>query len=118
MKITGSLIVCGLAAAFTTTALVIDPDPPPPAGAKASAASEIAISNFAFEVGTVAAGATITVRNLDGTEHTATSAAGGFDSAVVAPGHTATITAPTRAGVYEFVCNIHPSMRGRLIVTG
>jgi plastocyanin len=118
MKITGSLIICGLAAAFTATALVVDPDPPTPAGATASSASAITISNFAFDVGSVAAGATITVRNLDDTEHTATSAAGGFDSAVIAPGHTATLTAPTRAGVYEFVCNIHPSMRGRLIVTG
>jgi plastocyanin len=116
MKITGSLIVCGLAAAFTATVLVVDPDPPT-LGSKASAASEITISNFAFDVGSVAAGATITVRNLDDTEHTATSAAGGFDSAVVAPGHTATLTAPTQAGVYEFVCNIHPSMHGRLTVT-
>ncbi len=116
MKITGSLIVCCLAAAFATTALVVDPDPPS-RGATATAASEITISNFAFDVGTAAAGATITIRNLDDTEHTATSTAGAFDSAAIAPGHTATLTAPTRVGVYEFVCNIHPSMRGRLTVT-
>jgi plastocyanin len=117
VKITGSLIVCGLTAALTASALLVDPGPPT-RGAKPSVASEITISNFAFDAGTAAPGATVTVRNLDDTQHTATSDVGAFDSAVIAPGHTATLVAPARVGVYEFVCTIHPSMRGRLTVTG
>jgi plastocyanin len=117
MKITGSLIVCGVAAAFTATTLLINPDVATPAPSAQASTAEITISQFAFSEATAAPGASVAVRNLDDTEHTATSASGEFDTRAIAIGGTATILAPTEPGVYEFVCNIHPSMRGRLSVT-
>jgi plastocyanin len=118
MKITGSLIVCGVAAAFTATTLLINPSAPPTAAVPTAAASssEITASGFAFTSATVAPGATVTIRNLDGDSHTVTAAAGVFDSGIVAPGDTAIIVAPTAQGVYAFVCSIHPSMAAQLTV--
>jgi plastocyanin len=106
MKITGSLIVCGVAAAFTATTLLINPSAPPTAAVPTAAASssEITASGFAFTSATVAPGATVTIRNLDGDSHTVT------------PGDTAIIVAPTAQGVYAFVCSIHPSMAAQLTV--
>lgn len=118
MKTTGSLIVCGMAAAFTATTLLINPGtaaPPRTAPPHASTA-EITISQFTFSDASATPGATVTVRNLDDTEHTVSSS-GEFDTGAIANASTASIVAPTAAGVYEFVCNIHPTMRGRLTVT-
>jgi plastocyanin len=120
MKITGSLIVCVTAAAFTATVLLINPDPAPSPAAAAAAAPgappAITISQFAFNAVTVAPGATVTVDNLDGVEHTATATDGSFDSGVIATGGAVALVAPATPGVYSFVCAIHPSMTGQLTV--
>jgi plastocyanin len=117
MKITGSLIVCGVAAAFTAATLLVNPDAAKQAPLAQASTAEITISQFAFSDTTATPGATISVRNLDDTEHTVTSSPGQFDTGAVAATGTSTIVAPSTPGVYEFVCNIHPSMRGRLTVT-
>ncbi|MBK5332706.1 MAG: cupredoxin domain-containing protein [Ilumatobacteraceae bacterium] len=117
MKITGSLIVCVVAAGFTATALLINPDPVQPSAAAAVGASqEIAISQFTFSSAAVAPGATLTVDNLDGVEHTVTATDGSFDSGVVAAGGAVGLVAPEVPGVYSFFCAIHPSMTGQLTV--
>ena len=119
MNITGSLVVCVTAAAFTATTLLVNPDPaPPPAAAPAvaGASPEITISQFAFSNAIVPAGATVTVNNLDGVEHTVTATDGSFDSGVVASATAMAFVAPNAPGTYSFVCAIHPSMSGQITV--
>jgi plastocyanin len=120
MNITGSLVVCVAASAFTATTLLVNPDPAPaPAAAPIvarTASADITISQFSFSNAAVPAGATITVNNLDGVEHTVTAADGSFDSGVVASGTALAFVAPNAPGTYTFVCAIHPSMSGLLTV--
>jgi plastocyanin len=120
MNITGSLVVCVTAAAFTATTLLINPDPSPaPAAAPVVAgvaAPEITISQFTFSGASVPAGATVTVNNLDGVEHTVTATDGSFDSGVVASATAVAFLAPNAPGTYSFVCAIHPSMSGQITV--
>jgi plastocyanin len=119
MKITGSLIVCVTAAAFTATVLLVNPDPAPsPATAAAApgAPPTITISQFAFNSVTVSPGATVAVDNIDGVEHTVSAADGSFDSGVLAGGGAVGLLAPTTPAIYSFFCAIHPSMTGQLTV--
>ena len=84
----------------------------------AVAPNTIDIKNFAFgpSTVTVTSGATVTVKNDDTTDHTVTSSDNkSFDTKHVSPGSSATFTAPA-AGTYTFHCNIHPSMKGTLVV--
>jgi plastocyanin len=85
--------------------------PPPPAD------PVIVIRDFAFLIPlTVAPAAVITVRNDDSAPHTLTADDGGFDTGVISPGGTATITAPAEPGSYPLHCAIHPFMTGALTV--
>jgi plastocyanin len=63
---------------------------------------------------TVNRGDTVVWDNKDPFPHTVT-AAGAFDSREIAAGKTWKYTA-RRAGDYAYVCTLHPSMRGTLIV--
>ncbi|WP_232248295.1 cupredoxin domain-containing protein [Streptacidiphilus rugosus] len=88
-------------------------------GATASGQTQIVIANFAFQpVGlTVSPGERITVVNHDSTAHTVTASSGhAFDTGQVAPGASATFTAPTTPGAYPYICTIHPFMHGTLTV--
>ncbi|WP_406197479.1 cupredoxin domain-containing protein [Kitasatospora sp. NBC_01560] len=80
----------------------------------------VTIQDFLFHPDnlTVAPGATITVTNQDSAEHTLTATTAGkeFDTGVLATGQSATITAPSAPGTYPFHCDIHPSMKGTLVV--
>ena len=79
----------------------------------------ISIENFDFAgPETIAAGVTLTVRNLDGAPHTLTFRAGDVDTGTLDGGATATITAPSAPGVHEFFCAVHPSMEGEITVAG
>jgi plastocyanin len=82
--------------------------------------STITIKNFKFgDPITVAAGATVTVKNADSSAHTVSSDADkGFDTGDIAGGASATFTAPMAAGKYAFHCNIHNYMQGSLTVSG
>ena len=54
--------------------------------------------------------------NMDAEAHTVTAdGAGGFD-VTVAPGQTATFTAPAAPGTYPFHCTYHSQMTGSLVV--
>jgi plastocyanin len=125
-KVTPSLVVCIAAATFAAVMLLIDatdvspakaPAPPAaPAGSPAPTAATLTIADMAFGPVTAAPGATVTVHNDDAVSHTATATKGAFDTGNVAAGATASFTAPSAPGTYELVCNIHPSMAGRLVV--
>ncbi len=97
--------------------------PPAAAGGEEAAAppaapTAISIEGFAFSSsGSVAAGSPIEVTNLDGADHTLTANNGEFDTGTLGQGQTATISAPSTPGTYEFFCVIHPSMTGQLVVS-
>ena len=65
---------------------------------------------------TVRPGATVTVVNSDGAEHTVTADSGSAFNAEVSGKGTTTFTAPTQPGTYAFHCTYHPMMHGRLTV--
>ena len=65
---------------------------------------------------TVRPGATVTVVNADGAEHTVTADSGSAFNAEVSGKGTTTFTAPTQPGTYAFHCTYHPMMHGRLTV--
>ncbi len=68
---------------------------------------------------TISVGGTVTFQNADSDEHTATSvdAGGGIDSGVLSPGASHDETFPD-AGTFDFLCAIHPDMRGTITVVG
>ncbi len=99
--------------------------PAPPASAPTSATaapaaasgSTISIADMTFtSPATVAPGATITVTNSDGVEHTVTADTGGAFNVEVDEKGTATFTAPSRPGTYAYHCTYHPTMHGQLVV--
>jgi plastocyanin len=122
-KITGSILVCAGATLFTAGALLFNDASPPTAasatpsiGASRASSSGIAIANFTFSSATVAPGAVVVVTNNDGETHTVTAKQRAFDSRPIGGGKRGSITAPTARGTYAFVCTIHPSMKGQLVV--
>jgi plastocyanin len=77
----------------------------------------ITITGFAFgQPVTVAPGATVEVVNTDAATHNVTAADGGFETPDLAQGASATFTAPSTPGRYEFTCSLHPEMTGTLVV--
>jgi plastocyanin len=117
-RLTAPLVVCAAAATFAAAALIVNPEPARTTVAVAQGApggSTLSIQDFAFTPVTVAPGASVTVTNLDGEPHTVTADDGSFDRSVDS-GASATFAAPTRPGTYPYVCTIHPSMHGLLVV--
>jgi plastocyanin len=78
--------------------------------------STVVAKDFSLTSISVAPGAEVTFENEGDTAHTMTADDGEFDAGEVAPGATATVTAPAEAGDYAFHCKIHPSMTGTLTV--
>ena len=78
---------------------------------------KVSIDGTAFQPTTirVKAGESITWTNEDPFAHTVTSRAGGFDSKTLASGRSWTYRV-TRAGEFPYVCALHPTMKGTLIV--
>jgi plastocyanin len=64
----------------------------------------------------VAPGATVKVTNKDSVTHTLTATNGEFDTGNIGPGQTKTFTAPSKAGTYSYICNIHQYMKGTIVV--
>lgn len=75
----------------------------------------VTIENLAFNPRsiTVKQGATVTWTNRDTTTHTVSGY--GFVSGPIAPGASYSHTFST-AGTYEYICTIHPSMVGIVVV--
>ena len=84
-----------------------------------TAGTAITIKSFAFSPTPmkVAAGASVTVKNADGTTHTLTSDdKTSFDIGRTDGGASKTFTAPSKAGSYAYHCAIHDYMKGTLVV--
>jgi plastocyanin len=84
----------------------------------ATSTESITISNFMFSPmrAAVAPGSTVSVTNKDSVAHTLTATAGQFDTGDIGPGQTKTFTAPSKAGTYDYICNIHQYMMGTIVV--
>ncbi|WP_327233067.1 cupredoxin domain-containing protein [Streptomyces sp. NBC_01317] len=93
--------------------------PPSSASPSSNAKAKISIKNFKFmpDKLTVAPGTKITVTNNDSTTHTLTAITDkAWNTGDIAPGKSATFTAPTKPGAYKYMCTIHPFMKGTLTV--
>jgi plastocyanin len=89
-----------------------------PQAARAGQNHDVGIKSMAFNPKslTIKAGDSVTWKNGDSAEHTATDRAGGWDTGILRRGKSATIVFDT-AGTYEYYCVVHPSMRGTISVT-
>src|ERR1700739_3533630 len=85
----------------------------------AVAGDQVTIDNFAFAPATltVRVGSTVTWTNKDEEPHTVAASDGSFHSPGMGTGATFAHTFST-AGTFDFVCSIHPMMRGTVVVTG
>lgn len=95
------------------------PTASPTATATGAATARITIKDFTFRPAalTVRPGAKVTVVNQDDVAHTLTATGSKpFDTGSIAPGHSATFTAPAKPGGYPYLCTIHPNMKGTLTV--
>lgn len=89
-----------------------------PAASQAPATSDaVAIQNFAFAPAslTVKSGATVTWTNSDAPSHSVKWDDGTTGSSTLATGATYTRTFAT-PGTYKYVCGIHASMKGTVVV--
>jgi plastocyanin len=88
----------------------------PSSGAKSTNA--ITISNFMFSPmsASVAPGSTVSVTNKDSVAHTLSATGGQFNTGDIDGGQTKTFTAPSKAGTYHYICNIHQYMMGTIVV--
>lgn len=76
---------------------------------------EIADYDFSSRELTVQAGVAITWTNRDRVPHDATDAAGAWATGTLWQGESATIVFES-PGAYEYLCTIHPDMKGTLTV--
>ena len=76
----------------------------------------VAISKFKFVPATleVAVGDTVTFTNEDSAPHTATANDGSFDTGRLAKGESGTVTIEA-AGTFDYICALHPSMKGTIV---
>ena len=120
-------ITFGSAAGGTPGMPGMSPMPPmtgAPAGTSATnspavvGGDSVSIDNFAFAPTTltVRAGSTVTWTNHDEEPHTVAATDGSFHSPGMGTGATFSHTFPT-AGKFDYVCSIHPSMHGTVVVT-
>jgi plastocyanin len=88
------------------------------AGTVQAADRDVAISGFSFSPRTVAVnvGDSVTWTNSDAQTHTATSGSA-WDTGDIGNGGSASITMD-RAGTYDYICAIHPTMTGTVVVRG
>jgi plastocyanin len=95
-----------------------DPEPGIDVGGATVVGADVAILDNAFRAPTieVAAGTTVSWVNEGDLPHTVTAEDGGFDSGILMPGEgfSQEFTAP---GVVDYLCILHPEMRGRIVVT-
>jgi plastocyanin len=93
------------------------PSAPSTATGATAAEATITITDFIFKSPpSVSPGATIAVRNGDPGRHSVTADTGDAFNVVIGSGESATFTAPTTPGTYDYHCAYHPMMHGQLIV--
>jgi plastocyanin len=83
-----------------------------------AAANTVEIKGYAFnpDTITIAKGTTVTWTNQDSVQHTVTEINSVFSSDILRQGQTFSYTF-NETGTFEYQCHIHPSMRGKVIVT-
>jgi plastocyanin len=79
----------------------------------------VKIKDLAFSPQTieVPVGTTVTWTNEDVTQHTVVSEDKLFGSEILQKGDTFSYTFD-EPGTYDYICSLHPSMKGQVIVTG
>ncbi len=91
-----------------------------PVAAEPVAATETAVSvlDYAFDAPMVEipVGTTVTWSNDGGVIHTTTAADGSWDSGILSSGDSFSYTFE-EAGTFEYVCTLHPTMIGTIVVT-
>ena len=87
-------------------------------GSTAEGSVEIVMKGFQFEPkeATVKVGQTVTWRNEDSDKHDAFSEESGLDTPDIGQNGTVDFQ-PDKAGTINYICSIHPSMKGTLTVT-
>ena len=113
MNFSSPLVRCAAALALLAAAACGGSDDDGGAGAT-SGAKTVTIVNFEFAPDTleVKVGDTITVDNKDQTEHTVTARDQSFDTGSFTGTKTFTVS---KAGTFEYVCEIHPFMPPKTI---
>ncbi len=99
----------------TTPSAPVSNTPTPPV---ASDVTTISIKNFSFNPSTmtIKTGAKVTWINDDTVSHTVTSDSGNLlNSGTISPGQSFSFTF-TSAGSINYHCNIHPMMKGSIVV--
>ena len=88
------------------------------AGTVQAADQDVAISGFSFSPRTVTVnvGDSVTWTNSDAQTHTATSGSA-WDTGDIGNGESKSITM-SRAGTFDYICAIHPTMTGTVVVRG
>ena len=109
--------VAAVALAVAGGALWADSDGAAPTEA-ASGAANVMIADFEFVAATleVPAGTTVVWTNGDAFPHSIVAEDGSFQSPDIASGATFSFTF-TEPGTYNYLCGIHPTMRGTIVVT-
>ena len=94
------------------------PTPSAAPGSEPAGAAAITIQDFAFAPAdlSVAAGTTITITNNDSIIHTVTAEDRSFDTGIIDPGASTTLTLDT-VGTFVYRCKPHPAMKGTITVT-
>lgn len=89
----------------------------PLARVRQSSSNDVELDGFAFTppIVEVPVGTEVTWTNRDPETHTVTSDAGAFDSGALRPGATFSSRFPA-AGRFPYLCQIHPSMEGEIVV--
>ena len=90
---------------------------PSSTGGAAAGSNTVVIKNFSFQPAriTVAPGTRLMVTNRDSTAHTFSANNGAFDTGPIDGGKSATVTVK-RAGTYPYICRIHSTMKGTVVV--
>jgi plastocyanin len=90
----------------------------PPGSTAPVGGTAVGITDFAFAPATltVPVGATVTWTNHDAEPHTVAASDGSFHSPGMDTDATYTYTF-TKAGTFDYICSIHPSMHGTVVVT-
>lgn len=119
-KLDRLLAVLGCCLVGATAAVVVIVRPSDSAAQKAVLSDKIAISDFKFapENVQVKRGATVTFVNRDAASHTATdSTTNAFDTGVLRKGDKKAITL-SKAGSFNYICELHPFMKATIKVAG
>ena len=94
----------------------VAPTAAPTAASPVASGPELRVSGYHFPALSVMPGARIALIDLDGEPHTVSATGGAFTSRSFDSSRPGLLVAPTKPGSYAFICTIHPTMHGTLVV--